>query len=142
MSHTERTWAAYPTATVTGYPRIGPNRELKRALEALWSGKISPAEFETAARSVRLETYGRLTELGLNQPYAVPADFAAYDQVLETAAAVGVLGGAAGDLDWEEYFALARGTDDRPALEMTKWFDTNYHCLLYTSDAADDIALV
>ena len=56
MSHTERTWAAYPTATVTGYPRIGPNRELKRALEALWSGKISPAEFETVARSLRLET--------------------------------------------------------------------------------------
>ncbi|HJH12891.1 MAG TPA: 5-methyltetrahydropteroyltriglutamate--homocysteine S-methyltransferase [Brevibacterium ravenspurgense] len=130
MSDTETARAAYPAATVTGYPRIGPNRELKRALEALWSGKISAGEFETAARSLRLETYRRLAELGLNQPYALPADFAAYDQVLETAAAVGVLGGSAEDLDWEEYFALARGTDDRPALEMTKWFDTNYHYLV------------
>ena len=48
MSDTETARAAYPAATVTGYPRIGPNRELKRALEALWPGKISAGEFETA----------------------------------------------------------------------------------------------
>jgi len=118
-----------PTATITGYPRIGPNRELKKALEAYWAGSIDASELDSAAHSLRLNTYQRLRELGLREDYAIPADYTAYDQVLETALTVGLLG--AGDtVDHAEYFALARGTQDTAPLEMTKWFDTNYHYLV------------
>ena len=122
--------APFPTATITGYPRIGPARELKKALEAFWAGTIDAAEFESAAHSLRLNTYQRLRSLGLTQDWSIPADYTAYDQVLETALAVGVLGGEATQIDHAEYFALARGTDTRQPLEMTKWFDTNYHYLV------------
>ncbi len=116
----------FPTTTIEGYPRIGANRELKRALEAFWSTKIDEATFRSATHSLRVDTYNRLRELGLREDYAIPADVAYYDQVLETALTVGVL--SAPSLQAE--FDLARGTKNSPALEMTKWFDTNYHYIV------------
>ncbi|MCQ9368105.1 5-methyltetrahydropteroyltriglutamate--homocysteine S-methyltransferase [Brevibacterium sp. 91QC2O2] len=119
-----------PQATVTGYPRIGPNRELKKALESFWAGDITEADLESAAHSLRLDTYARLKDLGLTEAYSIPADFAWYDHVLETAITVGLQGGAVDTVTAQQYFGLARGNEKRAPLEMTKWFDTNYHYLV------------
>lgn len=124
--------APFPKATIEGYPRVGANRELKRALEAYWSGKIDAETFESAAHSLRLDTYARLRDLGLNEDYAIPADVAYYDHVLETALTVGAVQGETLD----DEFRLARGNADYAPLEMTKWFDTNYHYIV--PEIADD----
>ncbi|NLA54783.1 MAG: 5-methyltetrahydropteroyltriglutamate--homocysteine S-methyltransferase, partial [Corynebacterium humireducens] len=113
-----------------GYPRVGANRELKTALESFWAGRIDEETFVSSAHSIRVENYARLRDLGLDQDYAIPADVALYDQVLETAVTVGLIGGDAAEIDLTEYFALARGNAQRSPLEMTKWFDTNYHYLV------------
>lgn len=119
---------SFPQATISGYPRIGKRRELKRALESLWAGTISEDDYATATRALRVDQYAQLAGLGLSEPYAIPADFSAYDHVLDTALITGIIAGDPTDLD--TYFAYARGTDTRPPLEMTKWFDTNYHYLV------------
>ncbi|MFV8267227.1 5-methyltetrahydropteroyltriglutamate--homocysteine S-methyltransferase [Mycolicibacterium peregrinum] len=118
------------TATILGSPRIGPNRELKRAVEKYWAGRIDRAELESVAATLRRETWKALVAAGLD---SVPVnDFSYYDQVLDTAVLVGALpsrvDGIADDLD--RYFAAARGNDDIAPLEMTKWFDTNYHYIV------------
>ena len=118
--------ASFPKATIEGYPRVGAHRELKRALESYWSGKIDAETFESAAHSLRLDTYARLKELGLTEDYAIPADVAYYDHVLETALTVGAVEGESLD----DEFTLARGNKDTAPLEMTKWFDTNYHYIV------------
>ena len=120
----------FPKATIEGYPRVGPQRELKKALESFWAGKIDQETFESAAHSLRVDTYARLKDLGLNEDYAIPADVAYYDQVLETALTVGAVGGDAAEVSLDEEFALARGNSERAPLEMTKWFDTNYHYIV------------
>lgn len=128
----------FPNATVTGLPRIGPRRELKRALEALWAGTIDETEYAEAAHSLRLSSYDRQRDLGLVADYAIPGDFSAYDQVLDAALTAGLVGEDPTGTDLGEYFALARGTADQAPLEMTKWFDTNYHYLV--PEVADDRA--
>ncbi len=119
----------FPKTTIEGYPRIGANRELKRALEAFWKGTIDEDAFLSATHSLRVANYKHLVDLGLAEDYAIPADVALYDQVLESALTVGILGSGP-DVSLEEEFALARGTAESPALEMTKWFDTNYHYIV------------
>lgn len=128
--------APFPNATVTGLPRIGPRRELKRALEALWAGTIDETEYAEAAHSLRLSTYNKQRDLGLVADYAIPGDFSAYDQVLDAALTAGLVGEVPAGSDLGEYFALARGTAQQAPLEMTKWFDTNYHYLV--PEVADD----
>src|SRR5882757_8019494 len=118
------------TTTITGSPRIGPNRELKRAVEKYWSGKVDRAELEDVAATIRRDTWSHLVAAGLD---SVPVNtFSYYDQVLDTAVLLGALpprvAGIADDLD--RYFAAARGNDDVQPLEMTKWFDTNYHYIV------------
>ncbi|MCB0949161.1 MAG: 5-methyltetrahydropteroyltriglutamate--homocysteine S-methyltransferase, partial [Mycobacterium sp.] len=113
------------TATILGSPRIGPHRELKRAIEGYWAGRISRADLESVAADLRRETWAALSQAGLD---SVPINtFSYYDQMLDTAALLGALpprvAGIADDLD--RYFAAARGTEDIAPLEMTKWFDTN-----------------
>lgn len=124
--------STFPTATITGYPRIGPKREQKKALESFWAGRIDAEVFAQSAHTLRLSTYHRLRELGLDEDYSIPASYSHYDHVLDTALTVGLIGSetAGTDFDLDEYFALARGTAQRPPLEMTKWFDTNYHYLV------------
>ena len=130
------TRAPFPKATIEGYPRVGANRELKRALESYWAGSIDADTFRSAVHGLRIDTYARLRDLGLSEDYAIPADVALYDQVLETALTVGALGNGE-EVSLDEEFALARGTKDKAALEMTKWFDTNYHYIVpeITDDA-------
>lgn len=127
----------FPKATIEGYPRIGANRELKRALESYWAGRIDAETFRSTAHALRVNNYNHLRDLGLTEDYAIPADVALYDQVLETALTVGLVPGGA---DLDEEFALARGNDTRVPLEMTKWFDTNYHYLVPEISAGQDIA--
>jgi len=118
------------TATITGSPRIGPRRELKRATEGYWAGRTSRSELETVAATLRRDTWSQLVAAGLD---SVPVNtFSYYDQVLDTTALLGALParvqGISDDLD--RYFAAARGTGDIAPLEMTKWFDTNYHYIV------------
>ncbi|GAB2469684.1 5-methyltetrahydropteroyltriglutamate--homocysteine S-methyltransferase [Xylanimonas ulmi] len=114
----------FPGGTILGYPRIGRRRELKRALEARWAGRTTDAELEAASRALRLATVRRLVALGLDPADgSVPSSFSPYDQVLDAAVLLGAVPAA-------DYFVAARGDGARPPLEMTKWFDTNYHYLV------------
>ncbi|HET6354478.1 5-methyltetrahydropteroyltriglutamate--homocysteine S-methyltransferase [Streptomyces sp.] len=129
---TSTSTAAGSRATVHGYPRQGPNRELKKAVEGYWKGRVdADALTETAAR-LRRATWQQLAGAGIHE---VPTgDFSYYDHVLDTSVMVGAIPArhrAAVDADaLDGYFAMARGTQDVAPLEMTKWFDTNYHYLV------------
>ncbi len=117
-------------ATTLGSARIGPRRELKRATESYWAGRTSRTELETVAAGLRRDNWSALAAAGLD---SVPVNtFSYYDQVLDTAVLLGALPPrvAAISDDLDRYFAAARGNDDVTPLEMTKWFDTNYHYLV------------
>ena len=122
----------FPTATILAYPRIGRGRELKRALEARWAGRITEAELIQAANDLRKENLARLVELGLNPSDASLADAPSlYDHVLDATILLGAIPPRfAGRQGLDLYFALARGDDKVGPEEMTKWFDTNYHYLV------------
>ncbi|VAW90707.1 5-methyltetrahydropteroyltriglutamate--homocysteine methyltransferase [hydrothermal vent metagenome] len=119
-----------------GYPRIGSNRELKKAIEAYWQGKLELSSVEQTAKELRLSHWHCQQDAGID---LIPVgDFSLYDQVLDTTCLLGVVpprfnwqGNA---ITSDTYFAMARGlqdeTDSIAACEMTKWFDTNYHYLV------------
>jgi 5-methyltetrahydropteroyltriglutamate--homocysteine methyltransferase len=127
----DQTVTAQPfTATVTGSPRIGPRRELKRATEGYWAGRTSRPELEKVAATLRRDTWSQLAAAGLD---SVPVNtFSYYDQMLDTAVLLGALPDRVQQVpdDLDRYFAAARGTEDVAPLEMTKWFDTNYHYIV------------
>ncbi|MGV1681828.1 5-methyltetrahydropteroyltriglutamate--homocysteine S-methyltransferase [Sphingopyxis sp. NJF-3] len=127
-----------------GFPRIGLRRELKFALESYWAGKSSRAELLSAAAGLRALNWGRQKALGAD---ILPSnDFSLYDHVLDTSALIGAIppryDWAGESVDPDLYFAMARGAradtaragcghaHDTTAMEMTKWFDTNYHFLV------------
>ncbi|HWH97281.1 MAG TPA: 5-methyltetrahydropteroyltriglutamate--homocysteine S-methyltransferase [Pseudolysinimonas sp.] len=132
------TFPAFPTGTILGYPRIGRRRELKRAIESFWKNDISLAELERITFELRASTRARLAALGLGtSDSSIPESFSYYDQVLDAAVTVGAIPDRfadlvddAGQLDLAGYFTLARGEGDKAPLEMTKWFDSNYHYLV------------
>ncbi|MDT5023803.1 MAG: 5-methyltetrahydropteroyltriglutamate--homocysteine methyltransferase [Micromonosporaceae bacterium] len=119
------------TTTVLGYPRIGPNRELKKALEAYWSGRLDATGLRDTAAALRTQAWTALKDAGIDQ---IPSNtFSLYDHVLDAAVAVDAIPARHRDLGLstlDTYFAMARGTDQATPLEMTKWFDTNYHYLV------------
>jgi 5-methyltetrahydropteroyltriglutamate--homocysteine methyltransferase len=141
------------TVATLGFPRIGPRRELKTALERYWSGKLDADALLGVAADLRAKTWARQRDLGVDH---IPSnDFTLYDHVLDTSAMVGAIpqiyGWTGGDVGLDTYFAMARGAQgrthgeadhadcghgprahglDAPAAEMTKWFDTNYHYLV------------
>jgi 5-methyltetrahydropteroyltriglutamate--homocysteine methyltransferase len=116
-------------STVLGYPRIGPQRELKKATEAFWAGRETADGLEETAATLRRQTWETLREAGLD---AVPSNtFSLYDHVLDTAVLFGAVPERFAGLDGlDAYFAMARGADGIVPLELTKWFDTNYHYLV------------
>ncbi|MBT2541116.1 5-methyltetrahydropteroyltriglutamate--homocysteine S-methyltransferase [Streptomyces sp. ISL-44] len=137
-------------ATVYGYPRQGQNRELKKAVEGYWKGRVSAEALHETAAHLRRTNWRQLAGAGITE---VPTgDFSYYDHVLDTSVMVGAVPArhraavAADALDG--YFAMARGTQDVAPLEMTKWFDTNYHYLVpelgpdtvFTTDSARQVA--
>jgi 5-methyltetrahydropteroyltriglutamate--homocysteine methyltransferase len=120
-----------PRTAVLGLPRVGPDRELKFALEEHWAGRTSADELQTIARALRAANWRRAQAAGID---VIPSgDFSLYDHVLDTAWALGAIPDRFGDHGADglgPYFGLARGTRDARPLEMTKWFDTNYHYLV------------
>ena len=115
-----------------GFPRIGARRELKRAVEDYWSGDIDPEELQSTAADLRRRHWQLQQSLGIEH---IPSnDFSLYDHVLDTTAMLGAVpkrfSWSAGDVDLTTYFAMARGAEEIPPLDMTKWFDTNYHYLV------------
>jgi 5-methyltetrahydropteroyltriglutamate--homocysteine methyltransferase len=137
-----------------GFPRIGPNRELKLALERYWSSESTAGDLLAAARVIRKGNWAVQAGSGLDH---VPCnDFSLYDHVLDMAVTVGAVPDPYRRLDREAaglatYFAMARGvrserpqltgTEDLPPLRMTKWFDTNYHYLVPELRAGQAFAL-
>ena len=123
-------------ATALGYPRIGIARELKKALENYWNGSIPPESLQATAAELRCRHWSQMSVAGLDH---IPSnDFSLYDHMLDMAVAVGAVPvryrGIPDPLT--RYFAMARGLQDSKsgidvaALEMTKWFDTNYHYIV------------
>jgi 5-methyltetrahydropteroyltriglutamate--homocysteine methyltransferase len=123
-------------SNISGFPRIGPKRELKFATEGFWRGEVTQAELEDVARRIRLDNWRLQADAGID---LIPSnDFSLYDHVLDAVALVGAVperyGHQGGQLPLETYFAMARGRQDADvdvtAMEMTKWFDTNYHYIV------------
>ncbi|MGW8375085.1 5-methyltetrahydropteroyltriglutamate--homocysteine S-methyltransferase [Streptomyces sp. ODS28] len=129
---TAKSAAAAARATVYGYPRQGPNRELKKAIEGYWKGRVTADALRQTAQDLRKANWQQLAGAGIHE---VPTgDFSYYDHVLDTSVMVGAIPErhrAAVEADaLDGFFAMARGTQDVAPLEMTKWFDTNYHYLV------------
>jgi 5-methyltetrahydropteroyltriglutamate--homocysteine methyltransferase len=129
---------AFPTGSILGYPRIGRRRELKKAVESFWAGRITVDELEATAAELRRVTRERLVTLGLGRTdSSIPEAFSYYDQVLDAAVTVGAiptrfasLVKPDGTIDLAGYFTIARGEGQNTPAEMTKWFDSNYHYLV------------
>ncbi|MEW2546321.1 5-methyltetrahydropteroyltriglutamate--homocysteine S-methyltransferase [Streptomyces sp. NPDC047002] len=149
---TSETAAAAARATVHGYPRQGQGRELKKAIEGYWKGRVDAAALRSVAAGLRRANWQDLAGAGIDE---VPTgDFSYYDHMLDTTVMVGAVparhrAAVAAD-PLEGYFAMARGTQDVAPLEMTKWFDTNYHYLVpelgpdtvFSADSAKQVAEV
>ncbi len=123
------------TATL-GFPRIGENRELKKAVESFWKGASSLEDLQKTAKEIRLKNWKTQQKAGIS--YIPSNDFSFYDQILDSIALFGAVPErfkfSGGNVDATTYFAMARGAQkdglDVFAMEMTKWFDTNYHYIV------------
>jgi len=130
-----------------GFPRIGPNRELKKALEDYWTGRSSKDRLLGSGRELRARHWLLQKQAGLDH---IPSnDFSLYDHILDLSCLVGCIppryGWNGGVIDLDTYFAMARGrqagSDDVTAMEMSKWFDTNYHYLVPEFEAGQSFRL-
>ncbi|MFA6946308.1 MAG: 5-methyltetrahydropteroyltriglutamate--homocysteine S-methyltransferase, partial [Pedobacter sp.] len=123
-----------------GYPRAGARRELKKACESFWSGKTGKEDLLATSRKLKEENWTTQQDAGID---LIPCnDFSFYDQVLDMSLLLGVIPerynpvvtSVKGNSELDLYFAMARGYQkdglDITAMEMTKWFDTNYHYIV------------
>lgn len=125
---------AYNTQTV-GYPRIGKNRELKRALEAYWKGDVDAATLFATFRQVEEDGWRAQRDAGIDRIGV--GDATLYDHVLDWSVRLGLVPARFAHLvGLARYFAMARGAPGIPALGLTKWFDTNYHYLVPEIESA------
>ncbi|WBU65451.1 5-methyltetrahydropteroyltriglutamate--homocysteine S-methyltransferase [Paracoccus aerodenitrificans] len=124
------------TAANLGIPRIGAKRELKKALEDYWKGDIDAAALERTGAELRAQNWALQRDAGISR---IPSnDFSFYDQMLDMTQLLGAVPARfAGLSGLDAYFGMARGTDSVAAMEMTKWFDTNYHFLV--PELTDDL---
>ena len=115
---------------VVGFPRIGEQRELKKALESYWSGKISQDELKQTASDLRKRHWTYQKNAGID--FISINDFSFYDNMLDTTVMLNAVPEKYKDIDNEldRYFAMARGDANHKAMEMTKWFNTNYHYIV------------
>src|SRR5688572_1530454 len=117
---------------IPGFPRVGARRELKFALEAFWRGESDAPALEAAGRTLRDAHWTLQERAGID--WLAAGDFRFYDAMLDLTVGLGAIperfGFDASKLTAAQYFELARGNRAQPAMEMTKWFDTNYHYLL------------
>lgn len=118
---------------VLGYPRIGAEREWKKALEAYWAGKLEEDELDRQLQDIRLQHLRKMKARGID--FIPVGDFSYYDHVLDTAAMFGIVpkrfsSYRGGPVPKSVYYGMARGTKEAAACEMTKWFNTNYHYIV------------
>ncbi|MGM0883863.1 MAG: 5-methyltetrahydropteroyltriglutamate--homocysteine S-methyltransferase [Bacillota bacterium] len=128
-------------SSVLGYPRIGADREWKKALEAFWSGKLEESELHSQLQEIRLNHLRKQQEKGID--FIPVNDFSYYDHVLDTATMFGIIPKRfpyeGGIVPLSVYYGIARGTKDATASEMTKWFNTNYHYIVPELDGANPV---
>ncbi|WFR61312.1 5-methyltetrahydropteroyltriglutamate--homocysteine S-methyltransferase [Paenibacillus amylolyticus] len=125
-------------SSVLGYPRIGADREWKKALEAFWAGKLEEKEFHARLQEIRIDHLRKQQAKGID---IIPVnDFSYYDHILDTAVMFGIIPKRftyeGGTVPLSVYYGIARGTKDAAASEMTKWFNTNYHYIVPEFDGA------
>ena len=114
---------------VTGFARIGEQRELKKVLENYWSGKVEKSELLAVATELKARHWAYQKDAGID--IISSNDFSFYDLMLDTIFALGVIPFRFKNLNGlEQYFAMARGNKSAVAMEMTKWFNTNYHYIV------------
>ncbi len=113
-----------------GFPRMGRQRELKFALEGFWTGKRTETELLDVASVLRKDHWKLQQAAGIS--FIPSNDFSLYDQVLDMLVLLGATPQRFGNgkITLERYFAMARNSKEQTAMEMTKWFDTNYHYLV------------
>ncbi|HDR1418946.1 TPA: 5-methyltetrahydropteroyltriglutamate--homocysteine S-methyltransferase [Pasteurella multocida] len=120
------------TFHVAGFPRVGAKRELKFAQERYWRGEIAEQDLLDIAQKLREINWKH--QAAANADFVAVADFTFYDHILDLQVATGAIPARFGfdsqNLSLNEYFQLARGNQTQFAIEMTKWFDTNYHYLV------------
>ncbi|WP_040977530.1 5-methyltetrahydropteroyltriglutamate--homocysteine S-methyltransferase [Necropsobacter massiliensis] len=120
------------TLHLSGFPRVGAKRELKFAQERYWRGEIAEQDLLDIAKALREINWKH--QAGANADYVAVADFTFYDHILDLQVATGAIPARFGfdsrNLTLAQYFELARGNKEQFAIEMTKWFDTNYHYLV------------
>ena len=125
---------------VVGFPRIGEKRELKFALENFWSGKSDFSEVEKVAKDLRNRHWLYQKDAGID--LISVNDFSLYDNMLDTAVMLGAIPARFRGLEKEDlYFSMARGNKDAVAMEMTKWFNTNYHYIVPELSPNDEYKL-
>ncbi|MBD3797321.1 MAG: 5-methyltetrahydropteroyltriglutamate--homocysteine S-methyltransferase [Campylobacterales bacterium] len=125
---------------VIGFPRIGEQRELKFALEAYWSKQSGLQELEATAKALRQRHWNYQKDAGIE--FISCNDFSFYDNMLDTSIMLGAIPERFEEFEGlEQYFAMARGSKNAPAMEMTKWFNTNYHYIVPELSSADSYKL-
>ena len=125
---------------VLGFPRIGEQRELKKALESYWSKQSSFEDVKSTAKELRKRHWNYQKDAGIE--YISSNDFSLYDNMLDTAVMLGAVPKRFQGLQDETlYFTMARGDSTRVAMEMTKWFNTNYHYIVPELSLQDSYAL-
>ncbi|KAI9206007.1 cobalamin-independent synthase [Polychytrium aggregatum] len=139
------------TATNLGFPRMGANRDLKKAVEAYWGGKITADSLLETAKELRRSHWSLQAAAGIAQGHIPSNDFSFYDQVLDHSVLFSAIperyAGVPVKSELDLYFAMGRGLQkkeegiDVPAMEMKKWFDTNYHYIVPEFKADQTFAL-
>ena len=125
---------------VIGFPRIGEKRELKKVLESFWAKECSFDTVQKEASALKKRHWLYQKEAGID--FISSNDFSLYDNMLDTAFMLGAIPKRFANLQKEElYFAMARGTSQLPAMEMTKWFNTNYHYIVPELSLEDNYKL-
>jgi len=127
--------------SITGFPRIGEQRELKKALENFWTGKISLSELEKTSHELKIRHWNYQKESGID--LISSNDFSWYDNMLDTAVMLNAIPERFRSItdETERYFTMARGNKDCVAMEMTKWFNTNYHYIVPELSSKDEYSL-
>jgi 5-methyltetrahydropteroyltriglutamate--homocysteine methyltransferase len=123
-----------------GFPRIGEQRELKKVLEKYWAKETDFPEVEKVASELKARHWNYQKEAGID--FISSNDFSLYDNMLDTAVMLGAIPERFRGLEGEAlYFAMARGSKDAVAMEMTKWFNTNYHYIVPELSLEDEYKL-
>ena len=115
---------------VVGFPRIGEQRELKKALEAYWAGNSNKQELQNVASDLRKRHWIYQKNSGID--LISINDFSFYDNMIDAMVMLNATPAKYNDIEdcMDKYFSMARGDDNHKAMEMTKWFNTNYHYIV------------